>query len=283
VATFGDTELTNTKQEVISERVQRHLISESVLASSVTDMSAFARKGAESVSFPRGGDFTVNNRASGAQAVQQVFNYNKDTMLLNQRATISWVVDPMDEIESVIAVQQDLVGRATRSHAVHVDQTIISELETVGVATATASPAITDLVVLEMREALLRRKANRRALYLAVAPEQESDIFGITKFVSAQDYGGGAMVPSGSLGMIYGMPVLITAELSAGQYYMFDREGIALAFQRAPMLDSRKAPEFGSGAQLYTLDQKFGVRGLQLGEQGVLAAESALVVKDNNI
>jgi len=282
VATFGDTELSATKQEVISERVQRQLISESALLDTLVDLSAFAVKGASSVSFPKGGDFTVNNRASGTEAVQQVFNYTKDTMLLDERATISWVVDPMDEIESVIAVQQDLIGRATRGHAEDVDQKIKAELEIVGVATATASVTITDAIILEMREAILRRKGNRKAIRLAVAPERESDILGITKFVSAQDYGGGAMIPSGTLGLIYGMPIIITPVLDADEYYMYDKDGCGIAFQRGAMLDSRKAPEFGAGAQLFTLDQKYGVKGLQLGQQGVGGAESALVVKDNN-
>lgn len=282
MATFSDTELGPTKQEVISETVQRQLISEAILMTSIVNLSAFARKGAESVSFPKGGAFTVNNRASGAEAVQQVFNYTKDTMLLDNRATISWVVDPFDEIESVIAVQQDLIGRATKGHAVDVDVKIIAELETVGVATATASVNITDDIILEMREALLRRKANRRAITLAVAPENESSILQITKFVSAQDYGGSAMVPSGSLGLIYGMPVLITPELDADEYFMYDADGCGIAFQRAPMLDDRKAPEFGAGAKLFTLDQKYGVKGLQIGEQGVGGSESALVVKDGN-
>lgn len=283
MSVFGDTELTATKQAVISERVQRHLISESVLANTISDLSVFARKGAVSVSFPKGGDFTVENRASGVAATNQVFNYAKDTMSLSNRATISWIVDPMDEIESVVAVQQDLIGRATRGHAKDVDVKIIAELETVGVATTTVSPSITDAVILEMRAAILRNKADRRRLRMAVAPEQESDILGITKFVSAQDYGGGAVVPSGALGMIYGMPVLITPEIAAGTYYMYEEAGCGIAFQRAPMLDSRKAPEYGAGAQLFTLDQKYGVKGLQLGEQGVLATESALVIKDNNI
>lgn len=280
---FGDTELSATKQQIVAERVQRQLISEAILASTITDLSAFARKGASSVAFPKGGDFTVNNRASGAQATQQVFNYDKDTMLLDKRASVSWVVDPLDEIESVIDVQADLIGRATRGHAVKLDQDIIAELDAVGVATTTASTAITDSIILEMRETLLRRKANRRALRLAISPEQESDIFGITKFVSAQDYGGPAMVPSGSLGLIYGISVHVTPELVDGKYFMYDAEGCGFAFQKAPQLDSRPAPEYGAGARLFVLESKYGVKGLQLGQQGVAATESALVVKDNNI
>lgn len=282
MATFGNTELTATKMEVISERVQRQLISESVMAGALIDLSAFARKGAESVSFPKGGDFTVNQRASGALAVQQVFNYDKDNMPLSFRSSISWVVDPFDEIESVIAVQSDLIGRATRGHAVDVDINAIAELETVGVAITTVSPAITDPVIREMRSDLIRRKARARDLVLAVSPEQESEMLGINKFTLVQDYGS-EVVRTGQLGTIYGMPVLMTPELADGQYFMFERSGCGIAFQRAPMLDSRKAPEYGAGAQLYTLDQKYGIKGLQLGEQGVLATESPLVSKDNNL
>ncbi len=277
---IGDTELTDTKMEIISEQVQRQLIALSVLAANVSDKSAFARKGAESVSFPKGEDFTVNNRASGAAVAEQLLSYTKDTMLLDKRSSIAWTVDPNDEIESVIAVNSDLIDRATKGHAEDVDIKIAAELEVVGVATATALATIDDTAIRDMISELKRRHANHGNLRLAISPEQENDMFGIAKFTANDTYGA-RVVANGQLGLIYGVPVLVTPTLIDGRYFMYDMDGIAIAFQKSTKLDSRKAPENGVGALLYVMENKYGVKGLQLGQQGVGAAESALVAKDD--
>ncbi len=276
---IGDTELALTKMEIISEQVQRQLIAESILASQVSDKSAFARKGAESVSFPKGEDFVVNNRASGAAAVEQLLSYTKDTMLLDKRSSISWVVDPNDEIESVIAINADLIGRATRGHAEDIDIKIVAELEVVGVVTATAGAAIDDPAIRDMISELKRRHARPGNLRLAISPEQENDMFGIAKFTANDTYGS-PIVRNGQLGTIYGVPVLVTPTLADTQYFMYDMDGIAIAFQKSTKLDSRKAPENGVGAELFVMENKYGVKGLQLGQQGVGGTLSALVAKD---
>jgi nucleoid DNA-binding protein len=280
MAVTGDAALQATKAEIIAAMVQKELISQSVLASTIMDVSRFAVKGAETVSFPKAGSFTVENRASGAQATIQNLTFAKDTMTLGFRATVSWLIDPMDELESVIDVDAEYALRAARSHAVYLDNQIIAELETVGDTTTTAGN-ISDAVILEMRAKILNQKADRRLLRLAISPDQEAIMLGINKFVTADNYGT-SIVPSGALGTIYGIPVFITPELDTQQYFLYEQEGIAMAFQRGPMLDERKAPEYGAGAMLKTLDQKFGVKGMLLGQQGVGATESPLVVKDNN-
>lgn len=280
MAVTGDAALQATKAEIIAAMVQKELISQSVLASTIMDVSRFAVKGAETVSFPKAGSFTVENRASAAQATIQNLTFAKDTMALDFRATVSWLIDPMDELESVIDVDAEYALRAARSHAVYLDQQIIAELEAVGDATTTAGN-ISDAIILEMRAKILNQKADRRLLRMAISPDQEAIMLGINKFVTADNYGT-SIIPSGALGTIYGIPVFITPELGAQQYFVYEQDGCALAFQRGPMLDERKAPEYGAGAMLKTLDQKFGVQGMLLGQQGVGPTESPLVVKDNN-
>ena len=276
----GDTALSATKAEIIAAMVQKELISQSILAPTVMDVSRFAVKGASTVSFPKAGSFTVENRATATQATVQNLTFAKDTLALSFRATVSWLVDSMDAVESVIDVDAEYAMRAARAHAVYLDQQIISTLELVGDVTATAGD-ISDAIILEMRAKILKQKADRRLLRLAISPVQEAKMLAISKFVSAQDYGTSA-IPSGALGSIYGIPVFITPELGDQQYFVYEQEGVALAFQRGPQLDERKAPEYGAGSMLKTLDQKFGVKGMLIGQQGVGVAESPLVVKDAN-
>lgn len=280
MAVTGNTELTATKQDLISALVQKELIEKSVLAPTIDDVSAFAVKGAKTISFPKAGSFTVENRASAAVATTQSLTFGIDTMDLDFRANVSWIIDPNDAIESSIDVDGEYAIRAARAHAKYVDTQIKTELETVGVATATAGANITDAIILEMLAALTRRNADRSSLYLAISPEQEAAMLAINKFTSVDFVN--QTVPSGVIGRIYGVNVVVTPVIDADEYYMYERSGVALGFQRAPVMDERKAPEYGAGAMLKILEQKFGIKGMQLAQEGVGAGLSALVVKDAN-
>lgn len=280
MAVTGNTELTAVKQLAIASLVQKELISAAILGSNVYDVSGFCKPGASQIGFPKAGSFTVEDRASAALATIQSLTFLKDTMDLNFMATVAWTIDPQDLLETPVDVAAEYAKRAARAHGVYVDQKIILGLEAAGVATTTAGN-ISDAIILEMRAALIQRKANARNLRLAISPAQEAILFGINKYTLAQDYGK-AVIPEGVLSTVYGIPVLVSPELGTQQYFMYDVEGMALGFQRGPTMDQRPAPEYGAGAVLQIMDQKFGVKALAVNQQGVGVAESALIVKDNN-
>lgn len=289
MAVTGDTQLGPTKQELISEIAQRALISSSTMLASVRDVSLFAGKGNSQISFPKNTTlFSAENRASAAAATIQDVDFSKDTMDLDQRMIIAWLVDSDDEIESRLDVQRELIERAAREHARDVDAKIIAEMESAGIPTTTAGNISQD-VVLEMRRVLLRNKANPNDLYLAVAPEQEELLLKIDPFVGADKYGS-AIVPAGVLGTLYGVKVLVTPELASDQYFMYESEGCAVGFQRRPQFDEDNRPEYGPGSKLQVLGQKYGVKACQVDVPGAtdaggaaLSGESALIVRDNNV
>ena len=291
MAVTGDTQLGPTKMELISEIAQRALISSSKLAGTCRDVSMFARKGNESISFPKNTTlFAAENRASGASATIQDVDFSKDTLTLDKNYIVNWLVDSHDELESVLDVQKELIERAAREQARQVDADVIAALEAGGITTTTAGNISQDLV-LEMRRILLKNKANSGDIWLAVSPKQEAELLKIQPFVGADQYGS-AVVPSGVLGTIYGVKVVMSPELGDDAFYMYESEGCALGFHMRPQFDEVKRPEYGAGAMLQVLDQKYGVKELQLevpgafkadGITALAATESALIVKDNNI
>lgn len=285
----GDTQLGPTKQEVITEIAQRALISESVLASTFRDYSSRAGKGMSQISFPKYSSlFTVENRASAAAGTNQQAAFSKDTMDLDVRAHIQWVIDSNDEIESTLDVQREYIELAARSHAADFDARAIVKMEASAIE-ATGITAPDQAGVLEMRKILLRNKADRRRLFLAIAPEQESTMLAVDPFVSAEKYGN-ARIPDGVLGLIYGVNVVVTPELADGQFFMYESDAFGFALQRAPAFDEEKAVDFGVGAMKQVLAQKYGQKALQIGVPGAVLADgttpittqSAHIVKDAN-
>ena len=82
----GNTQVGPTKQEVIAAIVQKELKFAAKLAGYVTDVSQFAQKGMNQVSFPKLTSFTVQKRATGVAGDIQALTATKDTLALDQRA-----------------------------------------------------------------------------------------------------------------------------------------------------------------------------------------------------
>jgi len=287
---IGNTELVATKQEIIAEIAQRALVQSSKFLGTFRDVSNRAVKGASSISFPNYSSlFTVENRASGVAGTNQNPTFGKDTMDLNIRAHIQWLIDSDDEIESTLDVQRELITHAAQEHGRDLDARVITAMEAAAITTTTAGD-LTQAVVLEMQQVLLQNKAMMDRLYLQVSPKQHAVLLQIDPFVSADKYGS-AVIPEGVLGRIYGINVVVNTELAPDQYFMYEENGFAVGFQRQPQFDEVNAPSFGAGAKQQVLTQKYGLKALQVGVPGAtladgttaLTTEAAHIVKDNNL
>jgi hypothetical protein len=268
---IGNTDLVATKNDLIISLVQRELISKAVVMPSIYDASIWAVKGSKSIKVPRAGSFTVEDRATTVQAALANVTYATDPITLDQMSTVSWLVDPQDEVESTVDVQADLAGRAARAHAKNFDTLVIAGLEADSTATTTAG-AITKAIFLEMRQLLLTAEADAGQLTFLCGPDSESSLLGISEFVEADKYGS-AVIPSGVLGRLYGVEVRMSTQIAALRFYMYEKSGYGFGFQRGLNMGSRAAPEYGSTAELRTLDMKWGHDKLQNG---------SLLRKDNN-
>lgn len=269
---IGNTDLVATKNDLIISRVQRELISKAVVMPSISDFSAFAGKGMKSIEVPRAGSFSVENRATTVEATLANVTYATDAIQLNRRDVVAWVVDADDEVESTVALEADLAGRAARAHAKNFDTQVIAGLEADSTATTTVG-AITKDIFLEMRETLLSAEADPSQLTFLCGPDSESTLLSIAEFTEADKYGS-AVVPSGVLGRLYGVEVRMSTQIGATTFYMYDKDGYGFAIQRQPNMGSVPNPLLGSTATVKALDMKWGHDQLQGG---------ALLVKDNNV
>jgi hypothetical protein len=287
---IGNTELSATKQEIIAEIAQRALVQQSKFLGTIRDVSNRAVKGASSISFPNYGSlFTVENRASGVAGLNQNPSFGKDTMALDVRAHIQWLIDSDDEIESTLDVQRELIQHAAQEHGRDLDARVITAMEADAITTTTAGD-LTQPVILEMQQVLMQNKASLDKCYLQVSPKQHAKLLAIDPFISADKYGS-AIIPAGVLGTIYGVNIVLNTELAADQYFMYEMDGFAVGFQRQPQFDEVNAPSFGAGARQQVLTQKYGLKSLQVGVPGAFLADGATpittqaahIVKDNNI
>lgn len=268
---IANADLVATKNDLIISLVQRELIAKAVCMPTLSDLSAYAGKGSKSIKVPRAGSFTVEDRATGVQANLANVTYATDTITLGEVSTVAWVVDVQDEIESSVDVEVDLAKRAAAGQAKNFDTKVIAGLEAAASATTTAG-AISKAIFLEMRQALLTAEADPANLYFLMGPDSESALLSIAEFVEADKYGA-AVIPSGVLGTLYGVKVVMSTQVAANRFYMYDKGGYGFAFQKGLQMGERPEPLYGVGAMIKVLDCKWGHGALQ---------NSALLKKDNN-
>jgi hypothetical protein len=273
----GNTELSSTKNDLITSLVQKELKFRAKLLATVTDLSSYAGKGMKSISFPKLSSFSVENRASAAPGTIQALSATTDKLDLNLNAYVSWLVDSSDEIQSSIDVQIENALRAAAAHGRYVDEQIIAVLEA-GAGLDIGTAPITSDLILDAREQLVKSFADVSACAMLVGPDQEKAMLKIADFVRA-DYYGASNIPSGEIGRVWGMPVMVHQGVAAGKAYFYSKDAVGVAFQKAPSMAEQPEIAYGTNAKRVAIDQLFGVKALQTGELGAASGKSPLIVK----
>lgn len=277
--------LTNTKSDVITSIVQRELKAQAKLLPFISDFSGFAGKGAKSVAIPRLTSFVAADRAFGAASDAVALTDAVDTIALDQNKLVAWLEDHRDNFQSQIEYRMQASARAASAHARAVDENIVTGLlaGAWSVENATgASALITKSNILSMRAKLLKEDSEVDRLTLVISVDSEAAMLDIAEFVRADAYGS-SNVPSGMIGTVYGVKVIVSnnASLGATQAIMFDREGFAIAFQESVQMSEQSANEYGALSKRLVVDQVFGTGLLGDGVGSASATESPMIVKLN--
>lgn len=278
MAVTGNTQLAPTKMDLILATALRELKFSSKLMPYVSDVSAFAEKGVKSIKFPKfTTSFTVEKRLTTASATVQDLTTAIDTLDLNQNAIVAWEIDAMDALQSRIDVELEYVKRAASAHGRQVDLDLFTEAATVS-SLVIPSAAITRDDILAMQSQLLKvldpEQFNQAALFVSIA--QREALLKISEFTQAQIYGS-AVIPSGVVGSVYGIPVVLHRGLTGTAAFMWHKEGLAWGAQASPNYAEQADILKGTNTKIKAVDQLYGQKGLHLGLEGAAAGKSPLV------
>jgi hypothetical protein len=262
MAVTGNTQLGATKQDLIAALVQKELKFGAKLLSTVTDVSAFAVKGAKSVSFPTAGSFTVEERATATAGTIQDLTFAAEKLDLDKRLYVGWTVDSVDEYQANVDVQAEYVKRASAAHARKIDELILTAIDAVSGYDQAAG--ISQTKILNARKWLLKNQADVSQCSIVVNPDDEALLLAIPEFIRADAYGS-SNIPAGVIGRIYGMNVLVHTLPTLAKSFIYEKAALGFAFQKAPQYDEQKDIRYGTGAMLAAVDQLVGLKGLQLG------------------
>jgi hypothetical protein len=282
-AITGNTEVGNTKQELIASLVQRELKFQAKLPQFFTDVSMFAVEGSKSISFPKLTSFTVVNRAEGAAGDATALTSSLDQLDLNINAYVAWVVDAMTKKQANINVELEFAKRAASAHARYVDEQIIATLRA-GAASFENVGADADVTyddILAMFEAYMTADGKQEEGCWKMSVAQHTAAMNLAELKSLDTFGE-PVIRNGVIQQLMGMPVVIHNGLLAPELFLSGKESIGYGFQSNPAMDEQKANEYGVGAMRVAVDQLFGVKALQTEEKGAAAGKSPLILGLND-
>src|SRR5690606_11193857 len=84
-------------------------------------------------------------------------------------------------------------------------------------------------------------------------------------------------IVSGMIGRIYGTPVVVSNAMTAGRYAMWEKSGLAIAFQRQPTIGRQPQVEYQPTAERWAIEAHFEVKALQIDVGYASTNKSALI------
>ena len=283
-AYMGNTELGASKATLISNMVQKELAFSAILRGTVTDVSQYAIKGVKTISFPKLTSFTVGNRTEGVLGETQSLVASIDNLNLDINAYASWAVDSFTAKQITIDGQLESIRLASSSMGRFVDNQVIAKL-VAGAASfinVGTDADVTYANLLAMRKTLLKADANLADCVIIASPAQEAVLMGLAEFKDAAAYGANAVVPSGVIGKILGMPIYVHNGLSDKQLFMYEKSAIAIGFSKEAEYGSQPFIELGVGAERSAIDMYFGLAVMQQGLKGAASGKCPLIVGLND-
>jgi hypothetical protein len=282
MAVIGSTHTADTKQTLINAMAQKELKGAAVLAGYFTDVSQFAKKGVKSISFPKLGSFTAGDRASGAQGTNSDISDAVDTLDLNIRAHLQWLVDCNDEIQSTLNWDLECVSRAASAHGRKLEGHFTAIVDS-DAAVTTANAAISKAQILEMRLYLKKNMADMKKVRLFVSPDDFSLMLAIDEFVKNDINGESLALASGVIGRVYGVPVVECDLLASGEYFMAEEGAIVYGFQRGVKVKEQEDITYGTDSKIKVMDGLYGLKAVQIGEgPAVQASKSPLMIRNKD-
>ena len=220
----------------------------------------------------------VGERASASAGTPANLTADNDVIALDKNLYVQWVIDSWDELQSNVDAQRVYLSRATSGHARKVDELLRDEIEAAASLNLAGVGDVTRDNILDMREHLMGNNADMDKVTLVVGVAQDKAMLKIDEFTRGDAYGA-SNIPSGFIGRVFGVPVVVSNILASDQAMMFEKSACGIAFQQRPNLASEADIDYGTKARKFALDQILGVQALQLGVNGALASESPLIAK----
>lgn len=285
-AIVGDSAVALTKETRILEVVQRQLTESLSIGNFFMNVSPFAEKGVDKITFPRLSNMSAVKKVSGTPVDAAALTEGVETLSLDQHAVTQWLIEKKASVQTRLRLEIEYASRAGVAHGQQVENDMLEAIIAGGIAgnNIEFNAAITRDNILDMGLALDLQNVPKDGRVLVVTPTQYREMLDIADFIDASKFGSSAPIMNGQLGMIYGVPVVvspilqnITGAVSSANdgvhAFMAHREALAIGFQLSP--EYGEESDLANLATRYSIDQLYGLKVLNEGKMISLLKDAA--------
>jgi len=261
----GDAAVALTKMDLIIATAQKELAQAVKVLPTITNVSQFAEKGVDTITFPRYTSFSVTKKVSGTPVDAASLTEGVDALPLDEQAVVQYLIEKKASKQTRVNLELEYAARAAAAMGRQVDADIIAEFANAAAANDVPGVIATGISldnILEMRLALDIANIPEEGRWMLVKPANEKELLSIDKFQSG-DYVQNKPLVSGFIGQIFGINVVKSNLCPANIAYMYHTEACAIGFQIDPAFDEDK--DLANLAMRYSIDQLYGVKLLQNG------------------
>ncbi len=272
MANQGKVEVQPTVEELVLAEVQEVLSVALTIPGTIMDLSSQAGPGIDKVKCPRFGNFAVVDKVAGISLTPQANQFATDDMLLDQDKHVPFLLEDIANVQSKVAMTQELLTQAGKDIAEEIDVNLIALMT--GSASAAApdhrvvfeTPSVAAKNdILNCRELLNTAKVPKSDRTLLVDSTQESNLMKIQEFTRVDESGGSEALRNGLIGKLFGFDVIEHPSMTANTMLGYHRTTAAFARQQQMTTEqSRDAHDVGTK---WRVGHLYGRKNLDLGKR----------------
>lgn len=275
MANIATTQTTDVAQVIVSQYVQQYLSQNAILVGTITDRSSEALPGVKTIDFGRRTALSAVTKNANTAMTSTNFTWAVDPLTLSDHEAVYTVLEDFANIESAISQEPAILQSSTEALVDLLEAKIYTSLAAASAAAPDHRAKFKTQDTLSLADVLNARKLLNKAnvplmdRWMAINPDQEEQALALTNFTHAEKYGGGNMpLVNGEIGRIYGFRVVVTNAVTASTVLCYHRSHVAFARQLGLTFENQR--KLSEAATEYLMQQKYGVKTLDLGKRGVL-------------
>lgn len=243
---IGVTEAGSTRQALVSSIVQEVIAEKAQLLPLITDYSAAAQPGSQSLGIPRRDTFGAATKSENTAVSNSEMTFSVDSIAFEHKY-VSAKIEDMARVQSSVDVPGEVVKEIGEAMAREADALILAQLKLASTSPDHVLPyadATNDDIALaditNIRK-LLRSNGkvmfNDERSFLLVSPEQEEYLLQLSNLIDASKYGSDVAIKTGEIGKVFGMRIVVSDLLTATESIGFHASAVGFAAQQSFKLE----------------------------------------------
>lgn len=225
-----------TQEQILAAMIVKELRKNSVVASTLIDLSSQFAKGKVKAAIPSAGALTVEDTPrDGSDVTGSNRAYDNTPLVIDNYKTVADYIYDLDDHESTLDLMADFYADAPQALAEMFETSLVSMMRTYGLASGNkfqlagaANQAITIDQVGILNENMSTAKVPKSNRFLAISPRQARILRSYDEVRHAQNFASDEAIRNGFIARIEGFDVLESVDLT--QYEVMAYHGATAAY-----------------------------------------------------